>query len=405
MRHILPAAAVVALALNGLPSVAAGGDEAAAKVAISAAAEVRGYPALIPLPAGGTPGGEPVLRGADGTRVPAQRVRIEGRDFAAALVDLPGAGRRAVFELAFEKAPARGSGGMAIRQEEDALAVVAQGAPVARHNSAHPSKPYLWPVFSPSGVDVTRSFPMRDVPGEDQDHVHHRGLWFTHGDVNGVDFWGEGPSKGRIVQRSLSSSAGPVCAVIRTVNDWVAPDGSRVCEDERTQVFWRSPAGNVIDFRITIRAVEGPVKLGDTKEGTFAIRVPKWMTVKNGTGRILNSAGDRDGAAWGRRAAWVVYWGPSGAGTAGVAIVEDPENFRFPTYWHARDYGLFAANPFGVRDFTGDRDRDGSVEIPAGGSLTLAYRVLVFDGEPETAGVPGFAAQAALRKPFLVTLP
>ncbi|MGQ9808089.1 MAG: PmoA family protein [Armatimonadota bacterium] len=405
MRGLLLGAAAMAALLAGVCSRLEAGGETVARVSISAAAELKGYPVLIPLTPAPIPRGTPALRSPDGRRTDGQLVRIEGRDFVAALVDLPGSGARAVYEVSFDASPVRGASRLEVRPEDEALAVYAGDSLMARHNSTHPFKPYLWPVFSPGGVDVTRSYPMRDVPGEDQDHVHHRGLWFTHGDVNGVDFWGEGEPKGRTVQRSVSVSSGPVCAVIRTVNDWVAPDGRKICEDERTQVFWKTPAGNVIDYRITLKATEGALRLGDTKEGTFAIRVPKWMTVKNGTGHILNSAGDRDGAAWGKRAAWVIYWGPSAAGSTGVAMAEDPQNFRFPTYWHARDYGLFAANPFGVRDFTGDKDRDGSIEIPAGGSLTLAYRVLVFDGDPEKAGVPAFAAQAALRRPFVVTLP
>jgi len=405
MIHAMLCAAAGAGLLCPAVDAAAQEKAAVAKVSITAAAELKGYPVLIPMEGIRLPRGVPELRAADGTRSPAQAVRLDGRDFVAALVDLPGAGKRSEFEVVFKERATPGPAAVAVRPGDGALSVVAGESVIARHNSTHPFKPYLWPVFSPSGVEVTRSYPMRDVPGEDQDHVHHRGLWFTHGDVNGVDFWGEGESKGRTVQRSVSVSGGPVCAVIRTANDWVAPDGRKICEDERTQVFWRTPAGNVIDYRIALKATGGPVRLGDTKEGTFAIRVPKWMTVKNGTGHILNSAGDRDGAAWGKRAAWVIYRGRSPAGTAGVAIAEDPQNFRFPTYWHARDYGLFAANPFGIRDFSGDRTRDGSLEIPAGGSLTLAYRVLVFDGEPEAAGAEAFAAQAALRRPCVVTLP
>jgi hypothetical protein len=248
------------------------------------------------------------------------------------------------------------------------------------------SKPILWPLIGPTGRRVTRNWPMeQDVPGEkDRDHPHQRSLWFTHGSVNGIDFWSEG--KGRIEHRGFVKIEGGPQAVLVTRNDWLSPDGSKVvCQDERTLRFGADADRRWIDFDITIKASGGPVVFGDTKEGSFGLRVASSMRVdsKQG-GRIVNSQGQENGAAWGKPAAWVDYHGPVEGEVAGIAILNHPSSFRFPSHWHVRTYGLFAANPFGLSDFTAGATK-GEYTLPAGQSLTLRYRVLLHKGD-EKAG-------------------
>jgi len=248
------------------------------------------------------------------------------------------------------------------------------------------SKPILWPILGPTGKRMTRSWPMeQDAPGEkDKDHPHQRSLWFTHGDVNGIDFWSEG--KGRIEHREFVKAEGGPEAVIVTRNDWLSPDGSKlICQDERTFKFGSDGERRWIDVTVDVKATAGPVTFGDTKEGSFGVRVPSSVRVESFQGgQIINSEGQKNIAAWGKPAAWVDYFGPVEGETLGIAILNHPKSFRFPTYWHVRTYGLFAANPFGLNDFTRGKEK-GEYTLPAGETLHLAYRVLLHKGD-EKAG-------------------
>jgi len=260
-------------------------------------------------------------------------------------------------------------------------------------------KPYLWPLVGPHGEPITRAFPMRTIEGERHDHPHQRSFWFTHGDVNDVSFWHEGPGAGRTVHREFETLEGGSKAVIKTRNDWIDADGKKHLEDVRTITFSTDGETRVIDFDITLMASYGPVTFGDTKEGTFGVRVPTEMDVdsKRG-GRIVNSEGDTDSATWGKQAAWVDYHGPIGGETVGVAILNHPSSFRHPTYWHVRTYGLFAANPFGWHDFRGSAEFDGSHTLDEGESIDLRYRVLLHKGDAKAADVAGAYADYAAEK-------
>jgi hypothetical protein len=258
--------------------------------------------------------------------------------------------------------------------------------------------PILWPIIGPTGKPMTRAYPMGKGRDEREDHPHQRSLWFTHGSVNGVSFWEL--EKGTIKQRELVKIGSGKEAVIVTRNDWLAPDGKKVCEDERRLTFGSDGDARWIDFDITIKATDGPVKFGDTKEGAMGVRVAETMKVdaKKG-GRIVDSGGRTDEKAWGKRAAWVDYHGPVEGQTVGIAILNHPSSFRFPTYWHVRTYGLFAANPFGLRDFEGTNQVDGSYTLPAGETMTLRYRVLLHEGDEKSGKVAeAYAAYAAERK-------
>ncbi|MCW5556630.1 MAG: PmoA family protein, partial [Verrucomicrobiae bacterium] len=173
----------------------------------------------------------------------------------------------------------------------------------------------------------------------------------------------------------------------------VAVDGRVIASDRRSLRF-PLPAGpdRIVDFEITVFASEGDLVLGDTKEGTMAIRLAETMRVSQpqgraGEGHIVNSEGVRDGATWGKRAAWCDYYGPVQGKTVGVAIFDHPSNPRYPTWWHVRDYGLYAANPFGVHDFEKQEKGAGNLRIPAGGSATFRYRFVFHPGDTATAGV------------------
>ena len=261
------------------------------------------------------------------------------------------------------------------------------------------AKPFFYPVRSAAGASVTRGYPMTTaIAGDERDEPHQRGMYFAHGDINGFDFWGEeafakwsdhGASTfGRTVFRSIDEmQSGDDAGELGATFDLVTPSGA-IGEELQQYRFSGAGGSRTIDCTFTIRATSGPLVLGDTKEGTFAIRVAKELHPPSG--RMLNA----DGAVgekriWGKRAAWVDYSGRVAGEEVGVAIFDHPQNARTPAYWHARQYGLLAANPFGLRQFTGDRQRDGRYTIPAGGSLVLRYRALVHHGDASQADVAG----------------
>ena len=268
-------------------------------------------------------------------------------------------------------------------------------------------KPYLHPLRSAQGTIVTRGWPMvKNIAGESHDHPHHRALFFAHGDINGVDFWGEGTAtaaaqtahgrvysseelpKGRTVfQRLEAVKGGADSGVLKADFDLVGPEGKPLASEVQEYTFRGDGETRIIDCGITLRADRGvAVKLGDTKEGTFAIRVVK--SLEEPQGKMLNSEGKvGEKAIWGKRADWVEYSGTVNGEPLGIAIFDNPSNPKHPTYWHARGYGLFAVNPFGEHDFYNDPKRDGSITIAPGGSFTLRYRVLIHHGKAAAANL------------------
>ena len=263
-------------------------------------------------------------------------------------------------------------------------------------------KPYCYPVIGPGGAGMTRDWPMKETPGEEHDHPHHRGLWFGHGKVNGVDVWTDkGENAGRVVHRNFGEiSSGQNTGVIVSRNDWVDAAGKLLCTDETTIRFYNpgDVSARWLDFEITLRASNGDVLLGDTKEGVMSIRIaesmrltrqtPKGQKPVRGDGRIVLSTGLRDGEAWGKRAEWCDYSGPVNGKTVGIAIFDHPQNPRHPTWWMVRDYGLFAANAFGQHEYEKTADpKAGDLEIPAGGSVTFRYRFLFHEGDEQQGRV------------------
>ncbi|MDB6033376.1 MAG: Transrane protein [Verrucomicrobiales bacterium] len=254
---------------------------------------------------------------------------------------------------------------------------------------------YYYPVLGPGGLKMTRDFPMvPDSVGEDHDHKHQRSMWYSHGEVNGIDFWSEEARAGKIVHdKFLELKSGEESGVIRSTCKWIAPDDSVVCTDERTfRIYNRPDKERLFDFEVTVKAGEKPVVFGDTKEGSFGIRIAESMRLshgknKPGEGKIVLSSGDTDDKAWGKHAEWCDYYGPVQGKTVGIAIFDNPQNPRHPTTWHVRDYGLFAANPFGLHDFEKKPKNTGDLTIEPGKSVTFRYRVYMHEGNTKQAQV------------------
>jgi hypothetical protein len=234
---------------------------------------------------------------------------------------------------------------------------------------------------------------LEETTDEEKDHVHQRSLWWAHGEVNGVDFWSESARAGKTAHmKILGMKSGPDVGELVTLNELLTREGKRLATVEFTIRAHRRADHRLLDFDVNLKASDGEVILGDTKEGTMAIRLAETMRLTPNkfnagkpTGHIVNSEGVRDKATWGKRARWVDYYGPVQGRTVGVAIFDHPSNPKHPTWWHVRDYGLFAANPFGVHDFEKKPAGTGEMKIPAGGQLTFRYRFLLHNGD-ETAG-------------------
>lgn len=274
----------------------------------------------------------------------------------------------------------------------DRAIITAAGEPFAEYLFHSGHQPVIGPIHGPDGRAMTRQYPLGEkLASEKDDHPHHRSLWFNHGSVNGLDFWMEpkaGAAGPQIVQRTIVvaddvAADAKVCLV--TTNDWVN-DGKKVCEDERKICFSANAAGRWIDFSVKVTASEGELVLGDTKEGSFGLRVPGEFDVdaKRG-GEIRNSRGQINGDAWGRAAEWVDYHGTIDGKPAGIVVFDMPDSFRHPTRWHVRTYGLFAANPFGNADFPAGDPPQGEMRLAKGEELKLHYRVLFYSGD-RTAG-------------------
>lgn len=244
-------------------------------------------------------------------------------------------------------------------------------------------KPFLYPIRTVSGRVLSRGWPMEPREGDSQDHTWHRGIWYGHGNINGADFWREqGREKtARLIAKAPPRASGAAAAVELAM---MPPSGFAI--GSMRQEFRLADRGDVrvMDVAITIRADAGQaLTFGDTGDGGFAFRLCEAFREDKGA-RLRNSDGlEGTKSIWGKPARWVDYRATIGGGSAGVAILDHPSNLRHPSRWHARGYGLNAANPFALRSFTKDPAADGSYTLPAGQSLTLRYRTLVYDGAPD----------------------
>jgi hypothetical protein len=288
---------------------------------------------------------------------------------------------------------AASSQGVQITEQADRLRIEINGQLFTEYLFKDVPRPYFYPLIGPGEARMTRNWPMKNTMDEEHDHPHHRSLWFAHGAVNGIDFWSEQKDFGKIVHDGFTEiKSGRESGQIKSRDQWIAPDGKQVCSDERTlRIYTPGSAGErVFDFEITLSAANGDVTFGDTKEGTMAFRLAETMRLKGkvGHGHIINSAGVKDEATWGKRAEWCDYSGPVDGKTVGIAIFDNPNNPRHPTWWHVRDYGLFAANPFGQHDFEKLKDKAaGDFVIPAGKSATFRYRFYIHEGDEQQAKV------------------
>jgi hypothetical protein len=273
----------------------------------------------------------------------------------------------------------------------DHVAITIDGQPFSNffYGSAY-TKPYLAPLRTASGLVVTRRWPMDNAEGDSHDHPHHKGLFIGYGDINGVNFWeteadskvsGDNPkAKGTIALASVGDiKPGKKSGSIAITFNWNAPEKGVVLEEERVLTIGAEKDIRIVDVDSTFTA-KTDVKYGDTKEGFFAIRVADSIAGKNG-GLMTNSEGAQtEKNIWGKRADWVDYDGTVEGQKVGIVIFDNPANLHHPPRWHSRDYGLFAVNPFGAKEFDPAAPA-GGYAMRAGEQLRLRYRVIMHPGD------------------------
>jgi hypothetical protein len=277
------------------------------------------------------------------------------------------------------------------------------------------AKPVLYPIKSASGNDLTRGFPLAPRAGERIDHPHHIGIWFNYGDVNGLDFWNNSDAipedkksnYGSIVHTEiLSTRESREGAELEVAADWVAPDGRILLKETTRFIFSSEGEKRVIDRITTLKAHGQDVSFTDNKEGMLGIRVarelehpsdkPEIFTDANGiatavptlnnegvTGRYRSSEGIEGDDVWGTRGKWVNLTGEIKGEKLSLAIIDHPQNPGYPTYWHARGYGLFASNTLGQKALSGGKEAL-NFKLADGESVTFRYRIVVNSGESLT---------------------
>jgi hypothetical protein len=309
-----------------------------------------------------------------------------------------------------------------VKKTDTGVEVTIDGKPFTTYIFDSGFKPILWPVIGPTGKEMTRAWPMREGNKDEKtDHVHQKSFWFDHGNVNGVDFWAETAAdpnsekskkakeaaktdgktaperlwQGKQVHRELIKAEGGKVGTVVVKTDWVDihHGPTTLLSDVRTLRFGGDKDQRWVDFDVVVTAEADSVTFRDTKEGSFGLRIAESMRVDRKTGgKIVTSEGLEDDKAWGKPAAWVDYYGPVQDEKLGIAILNHPSSFRYPTHWHVRTYGLFAANPWGLGDFTAGKERSDHT-MKKGESFKLRYRVIFHKGDEKEGKIAdAFAA-------------
>ena len=298
------------------------------------------------------------------------------------------------------------AGELGVKTTAEHIDFLVKGKLVGRYECGpEVAKPYLWPLASPAGVPITRAWPMEPVkPGGSTDHVHQKSAWFCHGDVipegielkekvkgvAGVDFWDEAKGHGNIV----CTHKGPVQvdgnrAWIPTHNEWRTAGGIKILDEDRILQFQPVGEGYLFTFDIDMAATMAPLTFGDTKEGSFGIRINDALREKGGKGKLTTAAGNTGMVkVWGTKSGWCDYSGPLEGKMVGLAIFDDPGNSP-QSCWHSRDYGLMSANPFGrsKAGFPAVKDKSDLVKLAKGEHLKLRYGIYVHPGDAKEGQV------------------
>lgn len=273
------------------------------------------------------------------------------------------------------------------------------------------AKPVLYPLKSAQGGLLTRGYPLEPRSGERVDHPHHIGLWLNYGDVNGLDFWNNSdaiPAEkksgyGSIIHREINNiSSGDDKGELEVTSDWIGPKGEILLTENTVFIFSAKGNKRMIDRITRLTAGEKDVSFKDNKEGMLGIRLARELehpadkaeiftdasgqatdvpTMNNEgvTGMYQSSEGLKGHDVWGTRAKWMNLTGEISGEKVSLAILDHPDNVGYPTYWHSRGYGLYAANPLGQKAMSGGKE-ELNFNLGAGESVTFKHRIVVYSG-------------------------
>lgn len=276
-------------------------------------------------------------------------------------------------------------------------------------------KPILFPIKTLNGITITRGYPIAPKAGERTDHPHHTGLWFNYESVNGLDFWNNSfaiPAERKHLYGSirhnkiLSKQRKKETAYLTTQSQWVDQKGTVLLEEITAFTFSRKNNVLVIDREATLIAKVAEVVFKDVKDGMLAIRVARELELptqqkdkfvdEHGnvtdvpvlnnagvTGRYVNREGLKDDDVWGKRSLWTCMTGEKDGQTISIGIMDHPKNIGYPTYWHARGYGLFAANPLGQKVFSEGKE-ELNLKLKENKSVSFKYRIVIQEGSEFT---------------------
>jgi len=286
------------------------------------------------------------------------------------------------------------------------------------------AKPVLWPVISDGGNEITRQYPFKNKAGERVDHPHHVGVWLNYGDVNGLDFWNNSeaipPERadkyGTIYHETIESMAGGKGkATLKTTASWKDNKGNKLLDETSKYTFTVDGTTRIIDRKTMLRATNGKVDITDNKEGMFAIRVTRELELpskgkqklvdshgvvtevdasddKTANANYLSSEGIEGGDVWATRAKWMKLYGEINGEKVAIVIFDHPANAGYPTYWHARGYGLFSANTLGQNVFSKGKEVM-NLSLDKGEAVMFNYRLAVFSGEPTVAEIEAISKE------------
>ncbi|HTE30469.1 MAG TPA: PmoA family protein [Chryseolinea sp.] len=272
-------------------------------------------------------------------------------------------------------------------------------------------KPVLFPLKTLSGVTITRGYPIAPREGERTDHPHHVGLWMNYESVNDLDFWNNStaiaPEKlshyGSIRhQKIVSTKSNKDMASLETTSHWVNQQGQVLIRETTQFTFTKSGSDFIIDRSSTLEAAVPEVVFKDVKDGMLAIRVSRQLEMpskeagsfvdahgqvtkvptmdnSNVTGMYFNKEGIKGDSVWGKRSEWACLEGKQDGKLISLVIIDHPENPGYPTYWHARGYGLFAANPLGQKVFSKGKE-ELNLSMKQGEKIMFRYRIIIHEG-------------------------
>ena len=325
--------------------------------------------------------------------MPCQAQRQDDALLVSWIIDELEAGASREYEVTLGTGGTGNVKGVELAQKEGEVEVAVDGELFTSYrHGPELARPHLYPIIGPYGDGITRRLASAE-DGKTMDHHHHRSIWIAHGEVNGFNNWAENEAHARTVIRELETvESGPVLGRIAAVGawvgteGWVGPGGSDELLEERTEwTFYNTPVDRrIIDLRLTLTALKMDVLFGDTKEGGLAsVRVEESMEARSEPGGVIENAngGINEDETWGKPAAWCDYSGPVNGKNVGIALMDHPDSFRHPTYWHVRNYGLMTANPFGLSHYHGDPARRGHHVLAPGQSLVGIYRFYVHAGD------------------------